>query len=152
MYDYFVARMTCTSCGASSAADSSTNMQTHVRDDARGIEIAAGFELDPLEVRDQDLRSSGYLATGRPRSDGATRLIESWTCPVCKHENWARVTIDGTRVSAIEGIALDRAALEGAQFITDGCYVLAARLSGLPAQDLMTGVVDPVRVLFERLP
>ena len=152
MYDYFVARMTCTSCGASSAADSSTNMQTHVRDDARGIEIAAGFELDPLEVRDQDLQSSGYLATGRPRSDGATRLIESWTCPVCKHENWARVTIDGTRVSAIEGIALDRAALEGAQFITDGCYVRAASLSGLPAQDLMTGVVDPVRVLFERLP
>jgi len=49
-------------------------MQTHVRDDARGIEIAAGFELDPLEVRDQDLQSSGYLATGRPRSDGATRL------------------------------------------------------------------------------
>jgi hypothetical protein len=30
--------------------------------------------------------------------------------------------------------------------------VLAASLSGLPAQDLMTGVVDPVRVLFERLP
>ena len=30
--------------------------------------------------------------------------------------------------------------------------VRAASLSGLPAQDLMTGVVDPVRVLFERLP
>ena len=152
MYDYFVARMTCTSCGTASAADSSTNMQTHLRDDARGIEIAAGFELDPLEVRDQDLGSSGYLATGRPRSDGATRLIESWTCPVCKHENWARITIDGTRVAAIEGIALDRKALEGAQFITDGCYALAASLSGLPAQDLMTGAVDPVRVLLERLP
>jgi len=152
MYDYFVATMTCTSCGTSSAADSSTDMQTHLRDDARGIEIGAGFELDPTEVRDQDIRSSGYLATGRPRSDGATRLIESWTCPVCKRENWARITIDGTKVAAIEGIALDRKALEGAQFITDGCCVLAARLSGLPTHDLMTGAVDPVKVLLERLP
>lgn len=152
MFDSFVAKMTCTSCGTTSAADSSTDMQTHLRDDARGIEIAAGFALDPLEVRDQDLRSSGYLATGRPRSDGATRLIESWTCPVCKQPNWARITIDGTRVAAIEGITLDRKALEGAQYITDGCYALAASLSGLPAQDLMTGAVDAVRVLLERLP
>lgn len=152
MYDYFVAKMTCTRCGTTSAADSSTDMQTHLRDDARGIEIAAGFELDAMEVRDQDIRSSGYLATGRQRSDGTTRLIESWTCPVCKHQNWARITIDGTKVAAIEGITLDREALESAQFITDGSYVLAASLSGLPAQELMTGAIDTVRVLLERLP
>src|SRR3954466_4997025 len=67
MFDYFVARMTCTNCGTTSAADSSTDMQTHLRHDARSIEIAVGFELDPLEGRDRDIRSSGYLATGRPR-------------------------------------------------------------------------------------
>lgn len=44
-----------------SPADASSNLQTHVRDDADGRELAVGFTLDPLEVRADDLASSGYL-------------------------------------------------------------------------------------------
>jgi len=107
-----------------------------------GIEIAAGFELDPLEVRDQDIRSSGYLATGRPRRDGAARLIESWTCPICKHQNWARITIEGRRVAAIEGSRSTTRCLRRRSSSPTGATRFASSLSGLPAQDLMTGVVD----------
>jgi len=152
MYDYFVAAMTCANCKTTSPADSSTNMQTHLRDDARGIEIGVGFQLDPLELRDQDIESSGYLPVSRERVDGRIRLLETWSCPTCQHENWARVTIAGTEVVAIEGATLDRATLAGAQFITESCFIAAARVSGIPTQELMMGTVDPVSVLLERLP
>lgn len=151
MYDYFVATLRCPNCNTVSAADSSTNMQTHIRDDANGIEIGVGFRLDPLEVRNQDIVSSGYLATGQMATDGRTRLLETWRCPACGHENWARVTISGTEVIAIEPIILDRSTLESAQYITDHCYIVASSISGIAARDLMEGKVNPVRVLFERL-
>jgi hypothetical protein len=151
MYDYFVAALKCPHCGTVSAADSSTNMQTHVRDDASGIEIAVGFRFEPLEVREQDIMTSGYLPTGRVPMDGRTRLLETWRCQACGHENWACVSLAGIELVAIESVVLDRATLEGAQFISDGSYLLASKLSGIPARDLMEGKVNPVQVLLERL-
>lgn len=151
MYDYFVAALKCPNCGTVSAADSSTNMQTHVRDDASGIEIGVGFRFEPLEVREQDIMASSYLTTGRTSADGRIRLLETWRCTACGHENWARVTIAGTELVAIESVILDRTTLESTQFISDGCYLLASKLSGIPARDLMEGKVNPVQVLLERL-
>ncbi|HEU4734437.1 MAG TPA: hypothetical protein VFT22_41390 [Kofleriaceae bacterium] len=151
MYDYFVAALKCYHCGVVSTADSSTNMQTHLRDDSSGIEIGVGFRLAPLEVREQDIVSSGYLGTARASTDGRTRLLETWQCPTCGHENWGRVTLAGVDVVAIESVVLDRATLECAQFISDGCYALASKLSGIPARDLMEGKINPVHVLLERL-
>jgi hypothetical protein len=153
MYDYFVAAMTCPNCGVTSPATSSTNMQTHLRDDAQGIEIGVGFQLDPLEVRDQDIESSGYLPVSHERPDGRIRLLELWTCPTCHQDNnWGRVTIAGTEIVAIEGVTLDRATLADAQFITESCFILAAQVSDIPADDLVTSKVNPVTVLLERLP
>lgn len=151
MYDYFVAELRCPNCSTVSTADSSTNMQTHIRDDASGIEIGVGFRLGPLEVRDQDIVSSGYLATGRTATDGRIRLLETWRCPACGHENWARVILSGPEVMAIESVILDRSTLENAQYISDSAYIVASRISGIPARDLMEGKVNPVRVLFDRL-
>lgn len=151
MYDYFVAALRCPHCNTVSAPDSSTNMQTHLRDDASGIEIGVGFRLHPFEVRDQDIVSSGYLATGRGSADHCVRLLETWRCPACGHENWARVTISGIEVTTIEPVVLDRATLETAQYISEGCYIDAAKVSKLPARELMEGKIDPVRVLLEQL-
>jgi hypothetical protein len=76
MHDYFATELRCPNCNAMSTADSSTNMQTHIRDDASGIEIGVGFRLEPLEVRDQDILSSGYLATGRAATDGRSSCLK----------------------------------------------------------------------------
>jgi hypothetical protein len=151
MFDYFVAEMTCPSCNTVSSADASTHMQTHIRDDARGLEIGVGFELDPLEVRDQDLVESGYLAV-RDRVDDQVSLLEQWVCATCHQENWARVSISGTTILAIAAVPLDRQTLATANFITRHCFVAAAAISGIPARDLLQGKVDPVAVLLERLP
>lgn len=152
MYDYFVAALTCPSCGSVSPADSSTNMQTHVRRNAEGMEIPAGYQLDAIDMQDDRIRGAGYLSIDGTRADRKIRLLEQWECPTCGHENWSRVTIDQGMIVTIESITLDRATLATAQFITENCFLLAARLSGIAANDFMTGSVSPVAVLLEHLP
>lgn len=151
MYDYFVAALKCPNCAAVSPATSATNMQTHLRDDAHGIELGVGDQLDPRDLGDDDIADSGYLPVNR-RDDARIRLLDQWQCPTCQRENWAQVTVDGSTISAIEAVTLDRATLMRAQFITESCFILAAQLSGIPADDLMTGKVSPVSVLLDRLP
>src|SRR5262245_50462812 len=111
MYDLFVAAMKCLNCGSVSPADSSTNMQTHIRRNARVLDIPVGFQLDAIDAREDRIRQQGYLAVGCERPDDRTRLIEQWECPTCKHENWAQITLDGGRVAAIDAVTLDRATL-----------------------------------------
>jgi phage FluMu protein Com len=152
MYDFFVAAMKCPSCGSVSQADSSTNMQTYVRRNAEGLEIPVGFQLDAIDAREDRIQQQGYLAVGRGRPDDRTRLIDQWQCPTCKHENWAQITLDGGRVTAIDAVTLDRATLTGAQFITENCFILAGQLSEISGEELTTGAVSPVSVLLDRLP
>jgi hypothetical protein len=70
---------------------------------------------------------------------------------MCNHENWARVTLTGNEVTAIEAVDLDRGTLMSSQYITSDCIDLAAQLSGIPTRDLLTGKVNPVSVLLDRL-
>ena len=92
MFDYFVSAMRCPVCKTVSPADSSTNMQTHIRDDADSRELAVGFQLDPLEVRAADIASSGYLPVTPQAADGTVTLLETWECPTCGTPDlWAAV-------------------------------------------------------------
>lgn len=152
MHDFFVGKMTCPSCGTTSEATSATNMQTHLRDDARGIELPVGFELHPAEVTETSIGGAGYLRVGPPRGAGV-RLLETWTCPTCGHQNWARVTIAGTRIERVEGIALDRATLAEAEFIADeAALAAAAHLTGESSNALWERRDQIVPMLLARLP
>lgn len=153
MFDWFVSSLRCPACGAVSPPTSVTNMQTHLRDDADGSELAVGATFDPLDLRVGDILSSGYQLVSEPATGDPIRLLEVWRCPSCGNgDNWALITITGTRITAIEAVTLDRAMLERAHFISDQCFVLAAQLSEVPAVDLSSGKVSCVEVLRERLP
>lgn len=153
MYDYFVAPLRCPVCGRISPADSSTNMQTHLSDDASGRELTVGFEFDPMEVRPQDIVDSDYLPVSPPPADGTATLLETWQCPHCGAADlWAAVALLGGRIESIEAVALDRETLARAHFIDEGCSMLAARLSGIAWADFAPGQVDAVAVLREYLP
>jgi len=152
MFDWFVAPLRCPACGAVSPPTSVTNMQTHLRDDANGSELAVDTELDTLDVRRDDILNSAYQLVSDPAPGEPIRLLEIWRCPSCgRGDNWAIITISGSRITEIEATTLDRATLEQAHFISDQCFVLAAELSGLPATDLSSGVVSCVEVLRQRL-
>lgn len=152
MFDYFVAPLRCPQCSTASPADSSTNMQTHIRDDADGSELGVGARLDPLDVRVEDILNSGYQLVRRPDPGGRVVLLETWQCEACgRGDNWARIAISDGLVQSIEAVRLDREVLENANFISDQCEVLAAQLSGLPATEFATGAADCVEVLRQRL-
>lgn len=152
MFDYFIGALRCSSCGSTSRADSSTNMQTHLRDDADARELGVGFELDPLEVRPQDIAASGYLRVSPQPADGTFTLLETWECPTCGATDlWARIDVREGVITAITDVALDRQALDAAHFISDQCFLRASTLSEVAGRDLMDGTVDPVAVLREHL-
>lgn len=153
MFDWFVAPLRCPACGAVSPPTSVTNMQTHLRDDANGSELAVGADLDALDVRTGDILSSGYQLVSEPTPSEAIHLLEVWQCPSCgRGDNWALIVIGGSKITAIEAVTLDRAMLERAHFISDQCFVLAAQLSDVSAADLSAGNVSCVKTLRERLP
>jgi rubredoxin len=153
MYDYFVASLACPVCGAVSPPDSSTNMQTHLRDDADGRELGVGFELDPLEVRAEDIAGSDYLPIVPPPSDGTATLLDSWECPSCGASDlWAAIELRDGRIAAISAVELTRATLDRAHFIAEECSNRAARISGIPWSEFVPGKVDPIEVLRTHLP
>jgi len=153
MFDYFIAALRCSACGSTSRADSSTNMQTHLRDDADARELGVGFELDPLEVRPQDVAASGYLPVSPQPADGTFTLLETWECPTCRTaDQWARIDVRDGVITAIAGVTLDRRTLEAAHFISDQCFLRASTLSEAAGRALIDGTVDPVAVLREHLP
>lgn len=153
MYDWFVAALHCPACGSVSPPTSATNMQTHLRDDADGAELAVGAELDPLDVRTEGILRSSYQLVAAPAPGEPIRLLEVWRCPTCERDdNWALITIDGARIVSIDAVALDRATLERAHFISDQCFLLAAQLSDVPATGLASGAVSSVETLRAHLP
>lgn len=153
MFDWFVAPLRCPACGAVSPSSSVTNMVTHVRDDANGSELTVGSEIDALDLRTDDILSSSYQLVSSPAPGEPIRLLDMWRCSSCgRSDNWALVTISGTRIAEIEAVILDRAMLERANFISDQCFILAAQLSDIPATDLISGNASSVEVLRSHLP
>ena len=109
MFDWFVAPLQCPACGAVSPPTSATNMVTHLRDDANGSELAVGSTFDALDLRTDDILSSSYQLVSAPASGEPIRLLDTWRCPSCgRSDNWALVTINGTRITAIEATAPTR--------------------------------------------
>lgn len=156
MFDWFIAKLRCPECTEIGPATSATNMQTHLRDDADGSELGVGAPLDPLDIRPEDILGSGYQLVAQPEPGHPIHLLEGWECPACgRADNWAMIAIrDGEvpSIESIEAVTLDRVTLERAHFISDSCALLAARLSDVPVEDLMTGRVSCVEVLREHLP
>jgi hypothetical protein len=141
MFDWFVAPLRCPVCGAVNPPNSPTNMVTHLRGDADGSALVVGTELDPLDVRTEDILNACYQLVSEPAPGEPIRLLEVWRCPTCgRADNWALITITGTRITSIEAVVLDRAMLERAHFISDQCFILAAQLADVPDVDPVISV------------
>ena len=150
MFDWFVASLCCSACGTVSPPTSVTNMQTHLRDDANGCELAVGAQLDPLDVRRDDVLNSGYLLVSDPAPGEPVRLLEIWECPSCgRSDNWALITIGGSEITGIEAVTLDRATLDSANFISEVHADLLAE--ALRREEPATGE-SSVEILRQRLP
>lgn len=150
MFDWFVALLRCPACGTVSPPTSVTNMQTHLRDDADGSELGVGTQLDPLDLRRNDILNSGYMFVSDPVLGKTICLLETWECPFCgRGDNWARITISGTEITNIEAVTLNRTTLDAANFISKVQADLLAEAS--MGEEPASGE-SSVEILRRRLP
>jgi hypothetical protein len=147
MYDFFVAPLQCSGCGAMAAG---AYIQTNIRNgSADGSSLPVGFTLDAADLTPGSLVDSGYALADPPSANGPIRLLDVWNCPHCNTEQWAMVEIADRKIRSIEAVTLDRATLESANFISDVNADLLAEV--LRGEEPATGE-SSVEILRRRLP
>lgn len=152
MYDYFVAELRCPRCRTANSTTANTNMQTHIRDDADGSSLTVGYLFDPVDLKTENVLTSGYALIKPPEATKTIRLLDVWMCPVCETEQWAMVEIANGRIERIEAVPMNRATLEAANFISDvNAELLAAKLMNISPAELSKRKVNPVDVLRQQL-
>lgn len=154
MYDYFASALGCPNCNAMSPADSSPNMQTHIRGSgADGSELTVGTSIAPVYLTTEHLVSAGYALITLPIAADSLCLLDVWICRVCNTEQWAMIEIGSWQIVRIEAVAMNRATLEAANFIDDThAELLAAELLGIPVAEFSERKLNSVEILRHQLP
>lgn len=117
MFDVFVAPLRCPGCGADTAE---AEIQTHIRGaSADGSALRVGSEINPYHLTPESIVESGYALVNEPEPGEPIRLLDVWTCPGCRQEQWAVVEILDGRIVAVEAVTLDRATLASANYISE---------------------------------
>jgi len=135
-FDYFVGELKCPICGNVSCADSSTNIQTKIRNTPNFRLLSVGCELNA----DHDsLMDADYYFIQSPQGN-ILELIDMWECPSCgSPRNWAQITIREGIIINIISVPLTYEILRGANYIIDeGLHSLSA-FTGLSFEDLTQG-------------
>jgi hypothetical protein len=99
---YFVAELECPECGTRSPADESTDIVTPLIPEGTTF-LAVGDRAD--EISWATVRH-WYPVLREPEPGEPIKLLETWVCPACGSENWARITLDDGLVAAIEAVPL----------------------------------------------
>ncbi len=147
--DYFVAPLKCPICGSISPEDNSTNMQTKIRNKPELAFLIVGC---PLLIQPEVMEDSGYLTVQLPKTGEAIRILQTWDCPNCGTPlNWAEIVVDNGVIQQIIPVILSRQQLDWAHFISDECESTVAHLINQPIQDVVSGDVNLVQILKERL-
>jgi len=145
-YDFFVAKLRCAFCGKSSALDTSTNMQTYLRDDAdmSALKVGDPLPLDLERIRRQDY--DGYLTVTAPDVNEPIRILQTWGCPSCGAQaNWAEIVVRGGLIESIRPTVFDRFQFENAALVSNDAISVAASLTGKPFSELVK--LDVVQLL-----
>ncbi|HWO22514.1 MAG TPA: hypothetical protein VNO30_27335 [Kofleriaceae bacterium] len=144
-FDFLVAPLRCPGCGEAVDAEIHTHLQGGCAD---GSALGIGTEIDGVFLESDHILDNGYALVQAPRPGEPVRLLDLWSCPACRTEQWALVEIAGGRIERVEGVALDRAMLGSAHYVSDpNADFLADSLRG----DGDEGATS-VEVLLRRLP
>jgi hypothetical protein len=152
MFDTFIAALHCPRCGNVSPATAVCGVQTHLRGDADGSELAVGYSFDPVDLKTEYILGAGYALITPPAAAGTMRLLDVWTCPACQSEQWAAVEIVQGRLERIEAVAMNQATFLTANFISDvNADFLAEALTGVSQAEIAQEKVSSIDILRERL-
>ena len=144
-FDFIVASLRCPGCGE----PVDTEIQTHLQGGyADGSALSVGTEIDDVFLKPDHILGCGFALVQPSRPGEPVRLLEVWSCPDCRTDQWALVEIANGRIERIEGVPLDRAMLRSVHYVSDiDADILADSLRG----DSDEGSTS-VEVLLRRLP
>ena len=144
-FDFLVAPLRCPGCEEAVDAEIHTHLQGGCAD---GSVLGIGTEIDGVFLESDHILDNGYALVQQPRPGEPVRLLDVWSCPACRTEQWALVEIANGRIERIEGVTLDRAMLGSAHYVSDpNADFLADSLRG----DGDEGATS-IEVLLRRLP
>ena len=106
-YDFFVAALTCPTCGSVSKENHTTRMQTYIRDEETdGAFMGVGF---PLVLQLPEMEDLKYISI-LPVVEGTTiRIGHPWICTPCNWaRHWAVIEVAGNVIQKIENIDLKK--------------------------------------------
>jgi hypothetical protein len=106
LYDTFVARLKCWSCGLVSVPE----IQTAALREPGLRDLAVGDRADLRPVSDRGAYS-GDIVFKHPDTEGFCNFMMGWTCDTCKLVSWALVTVAEHMVHGIEPMKLDAISL-----------------------------------------
>ncbi len=119
--DYVCAPLVCPRCGRAVAEPCAIDMQVKI---SRSPDLREYVVGDPIDLR-EDLEDGGYLNIGGVAGATTIRVIETWACPSCgANFLWARLTIEGGKLTAVETTDLSETSLRAADYITSQVLVL----------------------------
>ena len=149
-YDFFVASLKCPVCGKTSLADTSTNMQTYLRDepDMASLKVGDPLAIDPERIRRG--RYDGYLTVRIPKPGEPIRILQTWECPYCgSPANWAEVVVSNGLIESINAVKFDREHFERNSLISNDAISIAADLTRKPFNELVE--MDIAQLLRDKL-
>lgn len=149
-YDFFVANLKCPVCGETTPADTSTNMQTYLRDEPEMASLTVGdpLALDPERIRRGEY--DGYYSVRAPEPGEPIRILQTWECPSCDSPaNWAEIVVRAGLIDSIDAVNFDREPFERSHLISNDAISIAADLTGKPFSQLVEE--DIVQLLREKL-
>jgi hypothetical protein len=134
MFDYFIGSLKCPVCQNVSRADSSTNMQTKLRNQPSLDELGLGHRLS---INQQIAEAAGYLTVRQPNSGEAIHILNTWECPFCGVPyNWAQITVQNERIEEVLAVAKSREVLLQAHFVSEECLISLAEALRMPYNNL----------------
>jgi hypothetical protein len=149
-YDFFVAILKCPVCRKISPADTSTNMQTYLRDEPDMASLKVG---DPLAINPERIRRGeydGYLTVKVPELNESIHILQTWECPYCgSPANWVDVVVRNGLIDSIDDVKFDREHFEKSHLVSNDAISIAGDLTGKPFNELVE--IDLVQLLRDKL-
>jgi hypothetical protein len=147
VFDFFVGALRCPRCDRVSRADSSTNIQTYIREVADVSELRVGAFVD---ASPENLQDSEYMEL-HPPGGGERRILSAWECPTCGWPwNWAVIVVRGGVIREISAVAMNSETLSSAHYIHDqDARFLIMQQTGRPWEDFqpLGAQLDALRAL-----
>jgi phage FluMu protein Com len=119
-FDFFVGALKCPICGTISKSDSSTNMQTKIRENMTFEELGVGHTL---EINEESLFGAGYSLFNQPDIGEDVVLIDVWECKNCNRggRNWAKIVVRDGIINEVSAFPVSKNVVNEANYIVDEC-------------------------------